>query len=187
MTDADGPVEQARRIVNALLSGEPALLDAKDVLELITPDVGPIKEVGEDIDSDISLVLGLPISWVTGKQSKGLGDSGDADARSIDRGLEPYFWESIHPAFSLLFGTKLTLQQESNLDIATGIEAAKTFDLIGDDMIDIENKREILCNLFDVKNTLKGKPADKPPAPIAPMARPGFPAPTEKKPTVAGY
>lgn len=156
LKDSPVAIEQAREIAIALVNGSPAILDSKDIIELPKVDIGPIKEVANDLQSEISLILGLPLSWVAGKQKVGLGDSGDADARAIDRGLEPYFWESIYPAFELLFGVKLKFRSENFEMLAQGLEALRTFELIGDDLISLENKRRIISSLLNIENDLEG-------------------------------
>lgn len=161
LTDSSGPEEQAKKVATALLDGTPALLDAKDMIELLTPDVGPLQVVAEDVHSEISLILGLPISWVAGKQKVGLGDSGDADARAIERGLEPYFWESIHPAFQYLFGTSLKFKSENHQNLDSAVNAAQKLDLMSDDLVSLENKRLIVSRVLDVENDLKGKPREE--------------------------
>lgn len=151
MKDGDVAGEQAIKIANALLDGSPVLIDSKDAIELLAPDTSPLKEVAEDIQSEISLILGLPIAWIAGKQKVGLGDSGDADSRAIERGLEPYFWESIHPAFKLLFDITLKFKSERIENISLGLQALQTFTLSGDRLLSSENQARILSMLFDVE------------------------------------
>jgi hypothetical protein len=81
----------------------------------------------------------------------GLGDSGDADARAIERGLEPYFWESIQPAFKLLFGVSLKFRSENFQMIAQALEALKTFDLVSDSLISQQNKLMVISKMLGVE------------------------------------
>lgn len=163
LSDSDKAKDQAVQIAQSLLNGSPALLDAKDMLELLTPDMGPLKEVGHDLHSEISLILGLPISWVAGTQKVGLGDSGDADSRSIERGLEPYFWESIYPSFVHLFDHKLKFKSEDYKNMAQALEAVKIFELIGETFLSVDNKRLIVSKLFDIPlEELPDGPAEEP-------------------------
>lgn len=161
LSDSDPAIEQARQIADALLSGTPALLDAKDTLDLLAPDISALKEVAADLHSEISLILGLPISWVTGAQKVGLGDSGDADARSIERGLEPYFWESVHPAFLHLFKINLKLKSEDYRNIDSAVKAAQALDIMSDDLVSLDNKRVIVSRLLDIENDLEGDPREE--------------------------
>jgi hypothetical protein len=150
LTESDPVKQQAADIANALIDGRPAVLDAKDMVDLLVTDTAPLDSIALDLQAEISLILGLPISWVAGKQKVGLGDSGDADARSIERGLEPYFWESIHPAFSLLFGINLKFKSENYQNVSQGLEALKTMELVSDDYISKDNKILLVSKLLDV-------------------------------------
>lgn len=165
LNDGDPAEEQARKIAEALLEGRPALLDSKDVIELLSPDTGPLKEVSADLHAEISFILGLPLSWITGVQKVGLGDTGDADARAIERGLEPYFWESVYPAFQKLFGVSLTFQTDDYRNITPGLEALKTFELTGDGLMAWEEKRKVVADLLGLDEKAIEKPEQEEPLP----------------------
>lgn len=151
-----GPHDQAKEIVEALLDGRPAAMDSQDVLELLTPDVSSLKEVANDLHSEMALILGLPLSWIAGTAKSGLGDSGDADARAIERGLEPYFWESAYPAYLALFGGKLKFRTEDFRNIGPALEAMRTFQLDDGELLPKEIQQKILYQLLDVKETPPG-------------------------------
>jgi hypothetical protein len=165
-----GPYDQAKEIVNALLDGRPAVLDSKDTLDLLAPDISPLKEVSSDLHSEMAFILGMPISWISGIQKGGLGDSGDADARAIERGLEPYFWESAYPSFESLFGVKLKFQTEDYRNIQPALEAMRTFQLDEGELLPKEIQQKILYQLLDIKEV---PPAIAKPKQITDQARPG--------------
>lgn len=156
LNDSTPAKDQAREIAQALLDGAPALLDVEDMIELPKPDMSVLKEVAEDVHSEISLILGLPISWVAGIQKTGLGDSGDADARAIERGLEPYFWESAYPSFRLLFDNTLRFKTEDYRNVSQALEAMRTFQLDDGQLLPKELQQRILYQLLDIQEEPPG-------------------------------
>jgi hypothetical protein len=160
-----GPFDQAREIAQALLDGRATAMDSKDLIELMTPDTGPLEKVGDSVHREAALILGLPLSWITGTAESGLGDSGDKDARAIERGLQPYFWESVYPAYFGLFGGKLKFKTEDYRNITPALDAMRTFQLDDGELLPKEIQQRILYQLLDIQEQPPGVKQSKKPAP----------------------
>lgn len=172
--DADVAKAQAKRIAEALSKGQNVYLDAKDILELLKPDLTATTSAMDLINQKRSFYLGLPASYITGVQAKGLGDSGDADARAIERGLKPYYFSIVKPALESVFGVqKLTFRSEDFQQLATALEALKTFDVTSDEHLSAENKTVVINKLFGLDPETKGDPPAKVETPpVDPNAKP---------------
>jgi len=141
---------QAQSIAKALGRGNDILIDAKDTVETAKIDTMPTEKAIGFLDAKRAFILGLPVAYISGTQTTGIGSSGDADARAIDRGLKPYFISIIQPALKALFGADTDFKSEDTGGITIALEAAKTFDLVSDETLSQESKREILARLFDL-------------------------------------
>ena len=155
--DADVAKAQAKRIAEALSKGQDVYLDAKDILELLKPDLSATTSALDMINQKRSFYLGLPASYVTGALNKGLGDSGDADARAVERGLKPYYFSIVKPVLEAVFGvSKLTFRSEDFQQLSTALEALKTFDITSDEHLSAENKTVVINKLFGLDPDTEG-------------------------------
>ncbi len=162
LIDSESAKSQGTNMANALARGKDVIMDSKDEIETAKPDITSTKESMAFLDSKRSFYLGLPNSYLTGESAKGLGDSGDADARAIERGLKNYYFAIIKPVLEAVFEIKTTFKSEDFKQIMSSLEALKTFSLVDDTLISAENKLKMINKLFDLGEDAKGDPAPTP-------------------------
>ena len=149
VTDASLAIKQAQDIATGLKNGKDVLLDSKDSIETSKPDLTSTQASVDFINQKRSFYLGLPASWITGLAPKGLGDSGEGEAKSVERGLKAYYFAIIKPVVESIFVTKVTFKTENIYSLQTGLEALKTFELVeSEDLLNAEQKKEIIAKLF---------------------------------------
>lgn len=151
LSDSETVISQAVAIAEALSKGKDVLLDGKDSIEMLSPDLNATEKGLQFINQKRSFYLGLPASYISGVLNSGLGDSGNADAKAIDRGLKYYYFSIIKPVFETIFGIKTSYKDQDYTQISTGLEALKTFELVDDSLVDVENKKMIINKLFDIR------------------------------------
>jgi hypothetical protein len=150
LADADVAADQARSIAEALRKGEDILIDAKDSVSTSTPDTGPTKEAISFLDAKRSFYLRLPLAYISGLQTGGIGSTGEADMRAIERGLLPYFVSILRPVLEALFGVKLEYRSQDFRQIESAMNAMKTFDLVSDDYLSKQTKRAVISRMMNV-------------------------------------
>jgi hypothetical protein len=158
LTDKDDVVEQAKTVAISLANGRDVMIDSNDSIETSTPQIDPIKQSIEFLDSKRSFYLGMPLSYINGEQTAGIGSTGEADTRAVERGLRQYYISILKPVIEDLFEIKTSFKSNDFRQISSALEALKTFELVGEDMISIDNKRIIISRMFDVEDTTQGKP-----------------------------
>lgn len=172
LSDAAAAKAQAVAIANALKKGKDVYMDAKDTVENSTPDLTATGKSMDLANQKRSFYLGLPASYITGILNSGLGDSGDADARAIERGLKNYFYAIVKPVAEALFDAKLEFESEDYTKLESALNALKTFSLTDDILISEENKIKLLNKLFGLPDDSEGDPAAKA-TDVTPPASPG--------------
>lgn len=101
--NAEHAIKQARDIASALKeNGKGALLDAADAVELPPYDAEPMEKSLEVLFGLVSMVTGLPQSYVNGLIYAGLSNSGEADELAVERGLAYYFHSVFCPVVKKL-------------------------------------------------------------------------------------
>lgn len=153
LSDSAEAKSQALSIAQGLAQGKDVMIDAKDILSTTSPDLTAINSAINLISAKQSFYLGLPISWITGENKSGLGDSGKADSNSIERGLRPYFLSIVKPVLDNLFKINTSFRSENFDMIQAANETLKTFELTSSDMISQENKIKILNKLFGLPDS----------------------------------
>lgn len=171
--------KQAVEIAKALSEGLDIYIDAKDILELLKPDLTATTSAMELIAQKRSFYLGLPASYITGVASKGLGDSGLGDNKKIEQGLRGYYFSIIKPVTKGLFGKTTTFKSEDFDQIMASMEVMKTFSITDDEMVSMDNKRGILNKMLGLPADAKGDPPKK----VEPAALPpGQTPPNQNEP-----
>lgn len=173
---------QALEIAKSLSNGKDVYLDAKDSIENSMPDLTSVKASIEFLDAKRSFYLGLPAAYINGEQTGGLGTTGENDTKAIERGLKAYYFSIIKPTIEAVFGVKLSYKSQDFRQVTQALEAVKTFELVGEDMLTIDQKRLIVCGLLDIEVEATGE-ATPDPVPIKPV--PGAPVPPAKEPKQA--
>lgn len=141
---------QARSIATALGAGQDVYLDAGDEITNATPDVSPTEKAISFLDAKRAYYLDLPLSYISGLQTSGIGATGEADMRAIERGLKQYFFSIIHPVLYALFGVDSEFKTQDFRQIESALETIKSFELVSDTYLSQTSKREIVARMFDV-------------------------------------
>lgn len=151
LSDSSTVISQAQTIASELGKGKDVLLDGKDSIEMLSPNLEATEKTLIFINQKRSFYLGLPASYITGVLNSGLGDTGSADAKAIDRGLKYYYFSIIKPVFESIFQIKTSYMDQDYSQINSGLEALKTFSLIDDSLLNEESKKQIINKLFDLR------------------------------------
>lgn len=183
LTDKAQAEGQAGLIADGLKSGRDVALDAKDIIETAKPDLTATNSSIEFIAKKLSFYLGLPASWITGESAKGLGDSGQGEAKAIERGLKTYYFSVVKPVLEAIFGIKTSFKSEDFMLISTALEAMKTFEITSDELVSQDNKRQITNKLLGLPPDSKGDPPAKTETPPATNQPPAVP-PANPRPAV---
>jgi hypothetical protein len=150
LADADVAADQARSIADALRKGDDILIDAKDSVETSTPDTAPTEKAIGFLDAKRAFYLRLPLAYISGLQTGGLGSTGEADARAVERGLASYFVSILRPVLEALFGVKLEYRSQDFRQIESAMNAMKTFDLVSDDYLSKQTKQATIARMMNV-------------------------------------
>lgn len=168
LNGSEAVVTQAKNIAKQLGDGKDVLLDGKDEIVTAAPDMSATKESVGFLNQKRAFYLGMPESYITGEQTGGIGSSGENDTKAVERGLKNYYFAIVKPTFEALFkGAKLTYKSQDFRQITQGLEALKTFALIDDAILSIDDQKKLVNQLFDF-DTAGGSddqsPAKKPAA-----------------------
>lgn len=148
-TDKDSVLLQAAEIAKALSEGKDVALDGGDSIETATVDLSPTKESVQFVAQQLSFYLGMPASWIAGIiDGSSLGDSGEREAKAVERGLRKYYFSVIAPVINALFGVKTSFRTEDYYGIQTAVSTLTTFEATSEAFISKENKTNIINGLF---------------------------------------
>lgn len=173
---------QAKKMADGLGAGKDVLMDAKDIIESLTPDMTATNSALELIAKKQSFYLGMPASYLTGEQSGGLGDSGKADSKAVERGLKGYYFSVIKPIVDSLFGIKSTFKSEDNEGLDTALKVLETFDRTSDEHLGAENKTLIVNKAFGLDEDEEGDGPEPEPEVILPPGQQNVPPQPGQKP-----
>lgn len=174
--DKDAIMVQAKAIAKALSEGKDVAMDGGDNVISASPDLTATNSAMEFITQKLSFYLGMPASWITGLQNKGLGDTGEGDAKAVERGLKAYFFPIVKPVAEVLFGVQLTFKSEDFYGIQTATQTLQAFEGTTEQFISTENKLGIINKLFGLPAGSKGDEVVEPP----PASTPPPPNPIEQ-------
>lgn len=150
--DSSEVVTQAGQISAALSNGKNALMDSKDMIEMMSPDMSAIDKGMGFLNQKRSLYLGLPKSYISGETHGGLGDSGTGETKAIDRGLKAFYYSIIKPVVEKLFSVKTTFKSNDLSHLPQALEVLKVFEITEDNYVNAEEKRMILTKAFDLES-----------------------------------
>lgn len=150
LADSGVAAGQAKALATALKRGSDVFLDAKDEITTASPNIDPTEKAIAFLDAKRAFYLDLPISYVSGAQTPGIGSTGEADMRAVERGLKQYFFSIIRPVLKAVFGIETEFKSQDFRQITSALEALKTFDLVSDENLSQKSKREILARMFDI-------------------------------------
>lgn len=129
LSDSVTAKTQAREIATALSKGLDIYMDGKDMVETAIPDLAATKESLIMLDQKRCFYLGMPQSYVTGELPGGLGDSGEGDARAVERGLKNYFVSIMKPVCDAVFKINTSFKSQDFRQLGSALEALKIFTL----------------------------------------------------------
>jgi hypothetical protein len=178
LTDSSKAIAQAKEVARSLASGKDILIDAKDVVETSSPDLDATEKSIEFIANKLSFYLGMPASYIAGEQTTGIGSTGEADQRAVERGLKGYYFSIMKPAIEAIFDATLSYKSQDFRHIQSGLDVLKAFAVTDEEFISRDNKTKIINQVFDLPEDAEGDPVPKAeplPAPGAqpPQAPPG--------------
>ncbi len=151
LVDSAMVIEQAKAVAKSLGCGRDVLIDKNDEIFTAAPDITSIKESIAFLDSKRAFYLGLPLSYINGEQTPGIGSTGEADTKAVERGLKQYYISILKPVLESIFEISTSFKSNDFRQITSALEAIKTFELVSDDLLSQENKQLIISKLFDVQ------------------------------------
>lgn len=172
LSDASVPSAQAKSIADALRCGLNVMLDAKDSIETAAPEIEPTEKAMAFLDNKKAFILSLPMSYISGTQTGGIGSTGEADMRAVERGLKQYFKSIMKPTLNALFGVETEFKSQDFRELGSGLEALKTLELVSEELMSLESKRLLVARLFDLDPKAEEKLLDDPSEAPAPQRRP---------------
>jgi len=161
LNDASIATAQAKSIAEALRKGQDVFFDAKDSIDMAKPDTSSAEKAIGFLDNKRAWILGLPLAYVVGIQTGGLGSTGEADMRAVERGLRQYFVSIIRPVFKAVFGVDVEFKTQDFRQVTSALEVLKTFDLTSEDNLSAETKQDITARVFDVDPEEEAKRIEK--------------------------
>lgn len=162
LTDSSKAETQAQGIANALLNQRPIMIDAKDSVETASPDLTATEASISLVAQKLSFYLGMPASYLTGVQTGGIGSTGEADTKAVERGLKNYFYSIMKPALEAIFGGSVSYKSQDTTNMTSGLEILKTFALTDEEFLSRENKTKIVNKVFDLPEDSEGDQVQAP-------------------------
>lgn len=166
-SDADAVIAQAKAIADALNKGLGVMIDAKDILDMLKPDLTATNSVVDFINQKRSFYLGLPSSWITGLAKNSMGDTGEGNAKEVERGLKAYFFSIVKPVLKALFDANVTFKSDDFRQMSTALDVLRTMESTSEEFMSAESKLKTVNKAFGFPEDTKGGPA---PTPVAPAA-----------------
>lgn len=157
LADATIALAQAQQIANALRAGMDVAVDKNDEITTATPNIEPTEKAIAFLDAKRAFILGLPLAYISGLQTGGIGSTGEADMRAVERGLKQYFVSIIQPVLNALLDVEVTFRSQDFRQLESGLEALKTFDLVSDEYLSKQSKQEILQRVFELDEAQEEK------------------------------
>lgn len=148
LTDSADLITQAKLLAKGLADGNDIMLDAKDILELLKPDLTANVSMQEFIDKKRSLYLGLPATYLSGDTTKGISDTGKSDSKAVERGLRGFYYSICKPLIDGIFKITTTFKSDDSEMLAAALETLKTMDLTTEEYLSKENKQLVVSKAF---------------------------------------
>lgn len=161
LLDAQVTQSQAKAIATALGQGHDVLLDSKDEIETAMPDTSSAEKAILFLDSKKAWILSVPLSYLNGEQTGGIGATGEADMRAVERGLKQYFVSILRPSLETIFDISVEFKTQDFRQMTSALEALKTFELVSDETMSHESKQEIIARMFELDLKKEKRLTDK--------------------------
>lgn len=150
LTDSSVAVDQAKTMAKSLGNGRDILMDKNDEILTGTPDISSIEKSILFLDGKKAFYYAMPLSYINGEQTPGIGSTGEADTKAVERGLKQYYISVLKPVLETLFEITTSFKSNDFRQIGTALEAVKTFELVSNDLISTDDKKLIIQKLFDI-------------------------------------
>jgi hypothetical protein len=167
LSDSSVARTQAKSMAEALSKGKDILMDGQDQIESAQPDTTASEKSIMFLDAKRCFYLGLPLSYVNGEQTPGIGSTGEADTRAVERGLKQYYLSILQPVLESIFAKTTEFKSQDFRQIAASLEVLKGLDLTTSEFMSTQAKREIVQRVFDLDPEKEKKNLDleEPPTP----------------------
>ncbi len=166
LADSGIAVGQAQALAEALRCGQDILLDVKDNITTATPDTSSTEKAIGFLDSKRAFTLGLPIAYVSGLQTGGIGSTGEADMRAVERGLKAFYVTIVAPVLLAVFEADTEFKSLDFRQMSSALETLKTFDLVSDEYLSRDAKVSILARVFELDEETEAKALAAAPIPV---------------------
>lgn len=174
LSDSAKAETQGRAMATGLSEGKDLLLDAKDIIESLAPDLTATNSTLELIAKKHSFYLGLPASYFSGQgESSKLSDTGKADSKATERGLKPYYFSIAKPVIEGIFKVKTTFKSEDSEMLATALNALEVMDRTSNEFLSKENKTLVINKSFGLDEDEVGDEPEEQETPPTPNPKPG--------------
>ncbi len=171
LNDKSEVIAQAKLIAKSLGNGRDVLLDAKDVIENSKPDLTSIEAAIDYLNEKRAFYLGMPASYLCGEQTTGIGTTGEADTKAVERGLKNYYYSIVKPVLEALFDISPSYKSQDFRQIDQAMNALKTFAVTDDSILSLENKTLIINKLLDLPEDEEGDDVPEPTEILPPKDR----------------
>ena len=148
--DSIAAINQAKNIAAGLKEGKDILLDSADDILTNKPEIDAIKESINFINEKKAFYLNLPISYITGNLTSGIGSTGESDVKAIERGLSDYFYPILKPTLDAIFNKDIQFKSQDFRLMDSALNTLRTFEMIGEDLVTKENKRIIVSKILNI-------------------------------------
>jgi hypothetical protein len=105
--------EQAINVKNAINNGDMAVIDSESTIETGTIDLSPETKTEGTLKENIAQIMGLPLNFLFGTSTAGIGSSGENDTDSLERAMQTNFEIYWRPYAEKLFNTKIKYKAEN--------------------------------------------------------------------------
>lgn len=150
IADSEIAKAQGKAIALALSNGRDVMIDSKDVIEVPTVDMSPTEKAMAFLEAKKAFHLSLPMSYISGEQTAGIGSTGEADMRAVERGLKQFYVSIVRPAAKSVFGVDTGFKSQDTRQISAALEALAAFDVASDNILPLAMKIEIVARMFDL-------------------------------------
>lgn len=151
LADSSIASTQGTEIAEALALGKSIMIDAGDSIVTASVDTTPTEKAMTFLAEKKAFLLGMPLSYITGEQTSGIGSTGEADTRAVERGLKYYFVSIFKPVCDALYKVDLEFKTQDFRQATSALDALRTFEMVGDDILPTKSKREIIARMFDIE------------------------------------
>jgi len=174
LADSAKASEQGKKLADGLADGKDVVMDAKDIIESLSPDLTATNSTLELISKKHSFYLGLPASYFSGEgQGSSMSDTGKADSKAVERGLKPYYFSIAKPLIEGIFGVKTTFKSEDAEGLTAALSALEIMDRTSNEFLSMDNKTLVINKAFGLDESAKGdEPEEVVPPPIPPVNQP---------------